>query len=485
MKRYKDIVLPVFRDRTRRVLRMLVSRDFPTLKAQNPNLSYNELRTRYYEAALRVVKKRRANHVQSWRPDKNGTHLPLIYGGVYTDAPTGALPGATTTPRPPAASSSVVTTTSSTVTATAASSVPATTTSTTSTVTAAAVSSVPATTMPTTSTVTATAAPSVPTTTTPATSTATKPVDAGVDFPSEKELICSCGVQLSPTTAFPKDRWGDDSQVHCERCWQKKQNEMVTKHVQDPVKRKQVMQTVNPDPDNRNRRRKRKKLTQCKHCGSKTHFTIRSKKCPFNKANKKASPVEPDSEESQCPSVDNEDSVDWDAPIRKDEIFDPLSDDRSTASSSTTSPPRAQPVVESEFAPTPGDNVLVTEGKRVFLAQLFKIDGDDYHVYFVNAPGDDDVRIVGLHQLKPEITPSRRRSDYLNAEFYFDGAPDLASGRWKVRRIEGNEFVCVRLSGGTHSSQSRENFDVSYVMGEVRAEEEYVRERGPGWSGRT
>ena len=51
-----------------------------------------------------------------------------------------------------------------------------------------------------------------------------------------------------------------------------------------------------------------------------------------------------------------------------------------------------------------------------------------------------------------------------------------------MRRIVGNEFVCVRLSGG--GSLNLENFDISYVMGEVRAEEEYVRERGPFCKGR-
>ena len=122
----------------------------------------------------------------------------------------------------------------------------------------------------------------------------------------------------------------------------------------------------------------------------------------------------------------------------------------------------------------------------MFLAQLFQVDDDGYHVYFVNAPDDDDTRVVSLDRLSPESTPSPKRADFLNAEFYFDGAPDLARGRWKVRRIEGdnNQYVCVRLSGGTTRCKSLEHFDISYVMSEVRAEEEYVRERGPFCTGR-
>ena len=316
--------------------------------------------------------------------------------------------------------------------------------------------------------------------------------DTEPDFPDEKKMFCSCGVELSATTAYPKDRWGQDAKVSCETCHKKIQSDMVHEHVRDDRKRKETLQQVNSG------RRKLAKLTQCKHCGSKTHFTIRSKQCPHNKTNKtkaKASaPSEPvvapvqndgDDDEVEFPSVDNTESVDWDAPIPEDETFDPLSGESTSAS--TTSRPCSQRAVEQEFAPKLGDNVLVTEGKQVFLAQLFKVDGDKYHVYFVGAPDDDDVGIVSLDQLKPETTPSIKRSDFLKdggAEFYFDGAPDLECGRWKVRRIVGNEFVCVRLSGGTCRSTNLENFDISYVMDEVRAEKEYVRERGPFGAGR-
>ena len=92
-------------------------------------------------------------------------------------------------------------------------------------------------------------------------------------------------------------------------------------------------------------------------------------------------------------------------------------------------------------------------------------------------------------EFQPTIRTARR-AEYINAEFYCDGLvadvdnglDPIAPGRWKVRRIVGNEFVCVRLSGG--GPLNLENFDISYVMGEVRAEEEYVRERGPFCKGR-
>ena len=457
LKRYKDIVLPVFRDQTRQALRMLVARDFPTLRAQDPKLTHQELRTRYYNAALRVVKKRRANHVQSWRPDKNGNHLPLIYGGVFTAVPPGALPSVTPPPAPSAGAATITTAPSAVATTTPP----------------------PA---PSAGVATIKTAPSAVATTTP------------VDFPDEKQMFCSCGVELSAATAFPKDRWGEDAQVSCEKCWTKVQSAMVRKHIQDVQKRKSALQQVNAGC------RKRAKRTQCKHCGSKTHFTMRSKECPYNKTKKKdnAPPAvtqvqnDDDEESDNTPAVaqvqtddDDDESVEWDGSVTEEEVFDPLSDhDQSPPAATTTSRPRPQRAFAPEFAPIPGDNVLVNEGNRVFLGQLFEVRGDKYHVYFVGASDGDDVRVVTLDQLMPERTPSRKRRDFLNAEFYFDGAHDLACGRWKVRRIKGNEFVCVRLSGGKPSSQSIENFDISYVMHEVRAEEEYVRERGPGCPGR-
>ena len=471
LKRHKDIDLPVFRDETRQVLRELVNRDFPTLRAQDPSLTYQELRTRYYNAALRVVKKRRANHIQSWRPENNGTHLPLIYGGVFTAVPPGALPPSATTPPAPSAGVANIETVPSTVSTTAPSAGV--------TITPSAV----ATTTPTSSTVSTMSTTST-TTSTPSTSTVVEQQSDGVDFPDEREpkMSCSsCGVELLDSTAFPKDRWGENAKVSCEKCWKVAQNNMVCAHVQDPSKRKAALDQVNAG------RRKRVKRTKCKHCGSKTHLTIRSKKCPYNKVNATAegvvtqvdAPAEPETVEveAQVQNEDNEDyeesqrpeDEDWDAPIGEDEVFDVLSD---------------QSTQEPQFSPMPGDNVLVTLGKQVFLAQLVKVEGDDYHVYYVGAPDDDDTGVVNLNQLKPETTPTRKRRDFLNTEFYFDGADDLECGRWKVRRIKGNEFVCVRLSGGTCRSQNLESFDISYVMDQVRVEDEYIRERGPGWSGR-
>lgn len=50
-----------------------------------------DLATRYELAAEKIVKRRRGNHVQSWRPTKINTHLALKYGGVLGIKPSPGL----------------------------------------------------------------------------------------------------------------------------------------------------------------------------------------------------------------------------------------------------------------------------------------------------------------------------------------------------------------------------------------------------------
>ena len=70
LKKNPDINMKLFRNMVRPVLRSVIGHSY----SRDPALVH-----RYFRAALSLVKKRRANHVQSWR--LNGTHLPLIYGG--------------------------------------------------------------------------------------------------------------------------------------------------------------------------------------------------------------------------------------------------------------------------------------------------------------------------------------------------------------------------------------------------------------------
>ena len=81
-KKYADLVVPFFKKNSRAIIRRLVTANLRDEQQLNPSITYEDLRRRYETSALKVLRKRRANHVQSWRQDRRGTHCPLIYGGV-------------------------------------------------------------------------------------------------------------------------------------------------------------------------------------------------------------------------------------------------------------------------------------------------------------------------------------------------------------------------------------------------------------------
>ena len=75
----------------------------------------------------------------------------------------------------------------------------------------------------------------------------------------------------------------------------------------------------------------------------------------------------------------------------------------------------------------------------------------------------------------PRVHPVRNQS-----EWYFDGDDDLAPGRWKVRAFgPANTYVCLRQSGGGPNEQNLEQFDIGYVLRQLRESYEAKRERGP------
>ena len=475
-KKYADLVVPFFRRNSRAIIRRLVTANLRDEQQQDPSITYEELRKRYEASALKVVRKRRANHVQSWRSDRRGTHCPLIYGGVSpvstndksrvnnveakqrAEATANAEPkqgdGATTNAEPkqrPEASEN--------------------------------------------------AEPKQR----PGATTNAEPkqrATAGVSFlnpPDEKSLTCKeCGEQLTALYAYPKERWGsacDD--VWCSECWRKEQNKMVVAHIRDVQKRKSKLKELQnknnaedgaTPPPRKRQRQKNKNGKTCKWCGSTTHSRRTSLQCPHNKKNQnREKEVEKTPDEVENTPDEGEETPDEgeetpaEGEIREDEIYHALGSGDESDPEDNTPPTDESPRFRE------GDNVMVTFGKKVFLAQLFKIQGTKYHVYYV---GNGEADVVSARHLSTDRSKTRTRAEYINAEFYCDGLPadpekgldPIKPGRWKVRRIVDNEFLCVRLSGG--GSLNLENFDISYVMGEVRKEEEYIRERGPFCKGR-
>ena len=274
-----------------------------------------------------------------------------------------------------------------------------------------------------------------------------------VDF---EQIMCDgdCGKEL-PSNHYPKgDVWGDNPnpKMYCPSCWDKQRRAMVTTEIEDEAEREKVLTSTDDGLPSRKRRR----LASCKWCGSTSHKTKRSRQCPHNPRHKSKNV-----EKTQSPQQD-----------KSNDNGEQLDNDEVTPQRTSAPPPVTPPELHSFSA---GDNALYKNDKETRLVQVVATRGENkYEIYLVD---DGSSQTVHASKLKPERYPTPLRHEYLNLEWYFDGADDLESGRWKVRRIVGNEFVCTRLTGGTACSQNRENFDIGYVMNQIHTQHEFHRNR--------
>ena len=351
LKDRKTIVLPVFKALVRPVLRHLLRENLATLQHEDANLSYQSLRHRYYRAALKVVKKRRANHVQAWRIEHGGLHLPLTYGGDSPGQPDfvkraleayhlecqrqtdGApqhqaqrQPAGTTAQRQPDGAPQH-----------------------------RAQQRQPG-----------TAPQRQPADDTPHRQAQRQPADATphrqaqrqpdssssrrhdrvcrsldiVDFPPDDDLVCfECNKVLSTCEAFPKDddeEWGETSdQWWCQQCWHHHCDNML-KEIVDPEMRQskhnELRRKRKPLTNTASRPKSKKKRTtrdSCKWCKSTTHKTKNSRLCPFNRHNNNHAAAQPPDEESQRPCGDDMD-IDYEESQRPSSCGDDKDSDYNT-----------------------------------------------------------------------------------------------------------------------------------------------------------
>ena len=71
----------------------------------------------------------------------------------------------------------------------------------------------------------------------------------------------------------------------------------------------------------------------------------------------------------------------------------------------------------------------------------------------------------------------------VGVDFFEEGDPDFSSGNFRVRRInhEADEFICVRLPGGTKAEIGQvTNFDIGYVIRTYETQKQDARVRGFG-----
>jgi len=103
-----------------------------------------------------------------------------------------------------------------------------------------------------------------------------------------------------------------------------------------------------------------------------------------------------------------------------------------------------------------------------YLAQVVEVVDNKYTLYF---PETSKTRKgYTPNRVRPEQSPSRTRSYFLDKTFFDAADEDMPEGTWKVRRLaaNGTEYTCVRLTGDSGPNNANiVNFDVGYVMRQV------------------
>lgn len=423
LKKHHDLDEKLFKHLVRPVLRRLLGLD--------PMNGGVHMVQRLYRAAKAITKKRRANHVQSWR--MNGTCKKLIYGGTLPPSAAAAaaasrrLQGSVVKSEPKPEQKPEL-------------------------------EQKPKDVQPKADDVVV--------------MQAKKPTNVGSSEPKKtkrKTSCCDCGKKIEFNDYFEQDHkdWEPGSarqHVRCPPCFDKFVKTKILPNHHGRLVNKRKPKESSPDspyhfveadekeaeaaqPVAKKKRRRKKKRSQCK-CGSSTHLTVRSKHCPLNKKNKKNAEV----------------------------VQTPEATDQKPQSSG-----------EKEFVAPPkrfnvGDNVCVRWDKRKwFMSHVYTVTPTKYGVYcpvtgatkFVT---DKDVR--DLSASAKLTNPTRAELVQRNAEFLFDGDAEIPPGRWKVRRClhEKNMFVCVRISSAPVGTPNVDNFMIHYVVKAVRKLEENGRE---------
>ena len=173
------------------------------------------------------------------------------------------------------------------------------------------------------------------------------------------------------------------------------------------------------------------------------------------------------------------------APVNESDSRAPTVNDNVAAAPAAALPAAPLPAAPLPVAPpvfAVGDNCLAmfAPGKW-YLAHISTVNRNGtYTVYY---PGDSSTQTVNAARVRaPTNNFAPRRGQMINRVFFWEGADDLPSGHWRVRRLgpaSKNEFVCVRLSG---EGKNMENFDIGYVIGQVLSYEQTLREKGPAFS---
>ena len=88
---------------------------------------------------------------------------------------------------------------------------------------------------------------------------------------------------------------------------------------------------------------------------------------------------------------------------------------------------------------------------------------------------------VRANCVRPMADPERHltRADYIknSVKFWYEGDADIPLSQWVVRRVKHakNVFTCSRVVPETCPGPNIDDFEIAYVIAQVRDEEERIR----------
>ena len=452
LKQREDIDLELFKRETRHLRARLCSRDLNALREQDPTLTSDTLSDRYEAAMLTLVRKRRANHLQSWRVHK--THLRLIYS---TDTTVRLNPGRQPDVTPQAATQSVDDDQS---------------------------------TEPEFSEPDFEEEPQVPASQVPDDKSCepdfeepqvpAPPVPANSPRPPvtihQVTTKCEvCGVTVNHNSGFPQDsdQWATKTTVRCPKCFDKHvQTVLIPEIANEEARAKKARQydRVMQRRDNKKRKssepqvpNKRKKRTQCR-CGSKTHVMVTHRDCPLNKKN-----LDHDNAIVATREIilnRRREAINSTTPSPPPSNSTPSPPSPPPPSSTPSPPPPTPPSTPppTPYLPTVGRNALVRYRRNEwYLAHITSRNEDGrYDVYF---PEDFKVKkSVPASNIRPVDSSCTEptRGELLGKVFFYPGDDEIPAGKWTVRRLQGNEYTCTCCD--PKATLNIDNFEVGYVI---------------------
>ena len=461
LRKHKTMVMPLFKALVRPILRGILGRlDVPNVP---------EMYAKYYRAAIKIVTKRRANHVQNWR--LHGVAGKLVYGDSDNEGE--SQPPDEGESQPPDEGESQ---------------------------------------------------PQVEDESQPPAEGESQPQAEGESQPQAEDesqppakdnfQCVDCKKYFSRKKSyFPPDQsiWAPDAntRLRCRKCYKKYIEDKVAPLVIEGAETRKLEKALMPPGKKKKTKKKTKaKTVKCKWCGSNSHKTKRSKKCPFfgskvpapPPAKKTDAPTPPAETTDDAPTVQVADTpkCKWcgsnshktkrskKCPFFGSKVPTPppaeTTDDAPTPPAEKTDAPTVQ-VADTPIQYNIGDTVLAMWSRRKwFLAHVTAIKDRKYDLYF---PDDAKVKLgVDPKRVKAcpvsRGLPVRKRGDMINKVFYDDGIGKkdrIDHGMWLVRLVKDNEYLCVRSPDcrNKNSTPNSMYFDVGYVMRTIENEEQQTR----------